>query len=96
MKNKINALLLSDLKIIIPNEQPRYLIEKNNNGNYIIKPIPIIYKGNIRNILDSLAYDFDSLKANNQILYNDHIKTFILNNENNYKLDTKIYKLKRK
>ena len=28
MKNKINALLLSDLKIIIPNEQPRYLIEK--------------------------------------------------------------------
>ena len=63
MKNKINALLLSDLKIIIPNEQPRYLIEKNDNGNYIIKPIPIIYKGNIRNILDSLAYDFDSLKA---------------------------------
>ena len=44
MKNKINALLLSDLKIIIPNEQPRYLIEKNDDGNYIIKPIPIIYK----------------------------------------------------
>ncbi len=43
-----------------------------------------------------MAYDFDQLSLNNQMLYQEKKQRFIEIEKGKYKLDTKIYQLKKR
>lgn len=95
MKKQINALLVSDLQSLIPNEIPKYLIRRDGDL-FIIENLPIIFKNHIKEIRNDIAYDFDELNAQNQNKYQDEVRKYISISANKYKLDTKIYKLKKR
>lgn len=95
MENKIKILFLKDIKTFLKNENPNYLIEKKEDI-FLVFPFPITLKNTIRDIWNYIAYDFNQLSNENQKKYENLMYTFILLDQNQYILDTKIYQMKKK
>lgn len=95
MEKEINILFLSDIGYFLDNEDMHYIVE-NNNNQYYISTVPIIFKDYISNIYTKLAYDYNLLSDNNKYIFSNKLKKFIKNNDNTYSLVTKEYQIKRK
>lgn len=95
MEKEIDILFLSDIGYFLDNENIHYIVE-NDNNQYYISYVPIIFRDYISNIYTKLAYDYNTLNDNNKNIFNNKFKKFIKNNDNTYSLVTKEYKIKRK
>lgn len=95
MKDIICVILACDIKKLLYDETANYLI-KSENDCYIISDFPILYKGKMNDIKKYIAYDYNLLNEKNKIQYKDFKRKFILVDSNKYKLDTKIYQLKKR
>lgn len=95
MKDSINAILVSDTHVLLPDEMANYLIQKDGEI-YKISDIPISFKGNISEIRNYIAYDYDLLKSKNQEKFKNYVLNFICINQNQYKLNTKIYQFRKR
>ena len=93
MKDKINAVLVSDINGLIISENPYYIISEYKDG-YVIYDMPLIIKNYIGDVVDHLAYDYDFMSEKNKIKYSEYVKTFYKSDEK-YLLDTKVYTIKK-
>lgn len=94
-KETLNLLFLHDISEPIQGVSLSYLCRQQDE-DYQITDLPIVFPGNIAEIWDSLCYDYDIIPDSFKELYQHKYKCFKKSVGNIYQIETKTYQPKKK
>lgn len=89
--SEINILFLKDIGRQLINEDIELYIESKGNDTYSIYQLPICYKGYMTDLSNNLAYNYDNLTKENQILYQKQFKHMVQRTDGFYDAGNKKY-----
>lgn len=91
MKENINILFLKNVGNYLDGENFKYLAVFIDDENYILKDLPIAFKGHMSALSEYLCYDYDELSDLNKRRYQNQYKALKKVNDNIYSVQTKTY-----
>jgi len=94
MKNNINILMYKDIKTYLTGENLKYLVYEYN-GEFEVKELPPFIIDYASAVRDYFAYDYDELSDFYKEFYKDKFKSLSNVSNNKYKIETKVYKIKK-